>query len=60
MKASEFNPVKDILVFYKKPNLKIGQEIMEILADNGHHKYMKPAKVIKIKKEQNQYKVYLL
>jgi len=52
-------PIFDILIFYKKPKLKIGQKIDEIISDNGHHKYMKSVFIKKIIKEKKQYKVYV-
>lgn len=52
--------IKDILIFSKKPKLKIGQKINQILADNGFHKYSSDVFVYKIEKIKNEYKVYLI
>jgi len=49
----------DILIFYEKPKLKLGQKITEIIADNGHHKYATNVFVKKIKKVKGEYKVYV-
>jgi hypothetical protein len=49
----------DVLIFNKKPKLKIGDKINEILANNGYYKYSKEVYIYKIKKEKNQYFVYI-
>jgi len=49
----------EILVFNKKPKLKIGDIVSEITTDEGHYKYSKKIFVKKIEKQKGKYKVYV-
>lgn len=47
------------LIFNKKPKLKIGEKVSQVLAENGFHKYYGDVFVEKIEKNGKTYKVYL-
>jgi len=51
--------MNDVLIFKKKPKLKIGQAVREITADNGHFLFHYNAIVISIEKNKDEYKVTL-
>jgi len=51
--------IVDILIFSKKPKLKVGNIVKEITTDDGHYKYSKDIFVKRIKKQKNKYKVYV-
>ena len=51
--------MNDYLIFNYKPNLKIGDKVREITAENGHFVFHYDNVVIKIEKIETQYKVTL-